>query len=176
MYYHNLFEFWHGSVRSALFAAEAAGPQRGQGGVHRDGRDVHGSPRGIQRLFHQEPARRPVGTHLQQCGRGCEVWGLVHCSLWAGNCLVRFGSFSCSLRICSNRVMPSYQSEYCRNVLSTSLNPRHKKWRQFWKQKCSKLGHIECLINWLNWFSFMLFKFWPAFCCFSVFVASKPSF
>lgn len=43
-------------VRSVRCAAEAAGSQRGQGGVHRDGRDLHVPVRGVQRLLHQEPA------------------------------------------------------------------------------------------------------------------------
>ncbi len=33
--------------------AEAAGPQRWQGGVHRHGRDFHGTPRGVQGLLYQ---------------------------------------------------------------------------------------------------------------------------
>lgn len=52
---------------------EAAGPQRRQGGVHRDGWDVHGTCRRIQRLLHQELTRRAVGTHLQQRSRGRQV-------------------------------------------------------------------------------------------------------
>ena len=35
---------------------QAAGPQRGQGGVHRHGRDVYGAVRGIPRLLHPQPA------------------------------------------------------------------------------------------------------------------------
>ena len=54
-------------------AAEAAWPQRGQGGVYRDGRDLHGSGRGVQRLLHQEPPWRAVRTHVQQRGRGRQV-------------------------------------------------------------------------------------------------------
>lgn len=84
-------------VHSVWFAAKAVGSQRGQGGVHSDGRDVHVSTRGVQRLFHQEPAWRAVRTHLQQCGWGCEVlealsflclWLVICHSCWVLNTLL----------------------------------------------------------------------------------------
>ena len=60
-------------VFSVWCLAEAAGTQCRQGGVHRDGRHLHGFAWRVQRLFHQEPTRCPFGTYLQQCGRSCQV-------------------------------------------------------------------------------------------------------
>lgn len=57
----------------SICAVKATGTQRGQGGVHRDGRHLYGPGWGIQRLLHQEPARCPVRPHLQFCGRGSQV-------------------------------------------------------------------------------------------------------
>lgn len=90
-------------VHSVWFAAKAVGSQRGQGGVHRDGRDVHVSTGGVQRLFHQEPAWRTVRTHLQQRGWGCEVLeALSSLCLWSvicHSCEVLITLLSCLFRM-----------------------------------------------------------------------------
>lgn len=58
-------------------AAEATGSQRGQGGVHRDGWNVHESPWWLSWLLHSQSARRSLWTHQLQRGRGCQVSGAL---------------------------------------------------------------------------------------------------
>lgn len=67
--HYQVFKLWY----FFCAAAEAAGPQRGQGGIHCDGRNIHGFVRGVQRPLHQEPSRRFVWTHLEQRDGGRQV-------------------------------------------------------------------------------------------------------
>ena len=54
--------------------APPARPLGGQGGVHRDGRHIHGPAGRVQGLLYQEPSRRPLWPLFQQRRRGSQVF------------------------------------------------------------------------------------------------------